>query len=314
MHKKTLLVLDGHNIFIRAYGGLMRQDLRTSDGYPTWGVLGTINTIASMIRRFEPSHVFIAFDRGRSSKRLAIDPEYKANRNRKQEPNEEPQVDEFHPQLDSVFDFLRAIGIPYMRIRNVEADDIIAKAVIDYGSIFDQVVIVSADHDIHQLIRDNIIVVKPSLGIKKIEEEIFDTDRVMQEWGVIPQRLPEIWALMGDKGDNVRGVPGIGPKKATKLIAEYGSLDGIFDEGNDKISPHEELVRMAYSLIQLDGKDEIPFPPLGDLQFNPVRPDGSENARHLEELFDGYEFTSIKDRWEKGTLWKEFSLGKRLGK
>lgn len=313
MDKRTLLVFDGHNIFIRGYSGLMKQELRNSDGVGTWGVYGTINTISSMIRRFEPSHVLIAFDQGRSSKRLAIDPQYKANRNRKKEETEEPVVDEFRPQLELVFEIVKSMGIPYLRLQDVEADDIIAKAATAFGPVFDKVVIVSADHDIRQLIRENVIVVKPSLGQSKdIKEEIFDVESVINEWGIDPWRLPEIWALMGDKGDNIPGVPGIGPKKATKLIQDYGTLDNIFNEGNDKISPHEEVVRRAFSLIELKGLDDIPFPPLGNLQFKPVGPDTPHHGEHLLKLFDYFELNSIKDRWLKGTLWTESTFGRKL--
>jgi len=313
--KKTLLLLDGHNIYIRAFSGLAKQDLRNADGIGTWGAYGTVNTIASMVRRFEPTHVLLAFDQGRSSKRLAIDPEYKANRNRKKEEKKEGDVfeDEFRPQLELTFEFCKRMGIPHLRLSNVEADDIIAKAVTAFGSSFDQVVIVSADHDIRQLIRENVVVVKPSLGQKNIVEEIFDMEAIREEWGVDPWRLPEIWSLMGDKGDNIQGIPGIGPKKATKLIADYGSLDKVLSSDDPKIVDHINTVKKALSLIELKGLDDIPFPPLGNLQFNPVTPDTPVHGDRLLKLIEYFNLTSIKDRWLKGTLWsKEPTFGKGL--
>lgn len=314
--KKTLLLFDGHNVFIRAYSGLMKQDLRNKDGQGTWGVYGTLNTLASMIRRYEPTHVLIAFDKGRSSKRLAIDPEYKANRVRSKEKKAalKDPVEDFRPQLDLVFQFCLKIGIPYLRLENVEADDIIAKAAIEFGEVFDQVVIVSADHDIHQLIRENVIVVKPSLSQSRdVKEEVFNTQSVIDQWKVEPIRLPEIWAIMGDKGDNVPGVPGLGPVKATKLIEEHGDLESVISN-NEKVKEHEEIVRRAFKLIQLDGKDNIPFPPLGNLQFNPVTPTTPVHGDRLLKLLDHFELNSIKERWLNGTLWREHSLGRKLGK
>ena len=315
--KSTLLLLDGHNIFIRAYSGLASQDLRNKEGVGTWGVYGTLNTIIGMVRRFEPSHVLLAFDKGRSSKRVAIDPEYKANRVKSKEKKALEGGDlfeDFRPQLDLLIQFCIKIGIPHLRLQDVEADDIIAKAAIEYGTIFDRVVIVSADHDIRQLIRDNVIVVKPSLGrAQNIKEEIFTGKEIVEEWGIEPIRLPEIWAIMGDKGDNVPGVPGLGPVKATKLIKEHGDLESVI-KNNQKVSEHEEIVRRAFELIKLDGEDNIPFPPLGNLQFNPVRPDSPIHGERLANMFDYFEFSSFKERWVAGTLWKELSFGKKLGK
>ena len=313
--KRTLLLFDGHNVFIRAYSGLMKQDLRNKEGQGTWGVYGTLNTLASMIRRYEPSHVMIAFDKGRSSKRLAIDPEYKANRVKdKGQPSLSDPWEDFRPQMDLLFQFLNKIGIPHLRLQDVEADDIIAKASIEYGPVFDQVVIVSADHDIHQLIRENIIVVKPSLSQSRdIKEEVFDTESIITQWKIEPIRLPEIWAIMGDKGDNVPGVPGLGPVKATKLIEEYGDLESVISN-SEKVKEHEEIVRRAFELIQLDGKDNIPFPPLGSLQFNPVTPTTPVHGDRLLKLLEHFELNSIKERWLNGTLWKEHSIGRRLVK
>ena len=312
MHKKTLLIIDGHNVFIRAYSGLKRQDLRNSAGFPTYGIYGALNTVAGMVRRYEPTHMLVAFDHGRSSKRRAIDPKYKANRIKSKEDREKEGPDEFRPQLDLFFETCLRLGIPHLRLRDVEADDIIAKAVTEFGPVFDEVVIVSADHDIQQLIRENVRVVKPSLGQSRaIKEEVFDIESVREEWGVDPWRLPEIWALTGDKGDNVDGIPGIGPKKAIKYIREYGDLESVLASDDPKIVDYVDTVKMAFKLIELRGEDEIPFPPLGSLQFHPVEYN-SEHSSPVEELFSYFELNSINDRWINGTLWRDPKLGKNL--
>ena len=172
--------------------------------------------------------------------------------------------------------------------------------------------IVSADHDLQQLIRHNITVVKPSISYKDIEEEVYDVASILEQWGVEPWRLPEIWALMGDKGDNVKGIPGIGPKKATKLIAEYGNLDSVLTSEDPKIINHIDTVRLAKKLIELNVDEELAFPPLGNLQFNPVKY-GNENATVLEQLFDQLGFVQVKDRWKNNTLWKEvIPFGRKL--
>lgn len=309
MNKKNILIFDGLNIFIRSFSGLMMQGLSAPDGSGTWGVFGAFNVVASLVRKYEPTHVLIAFDKGRSSKRLAIDPEYKANRNKKTSPKPMDNAfsQEFKPQLDLFMQVCLRNGLPFLRLQDVEADDIIATAALRYSPIFEKVIIVSADHDMHQLIRKNIVVVKPSIGYKNIEEEIYNMDSVMNQWGVEPWRLPEIWALMGDKGDNVKGIPGIGPKKATKLIKDHGDLNTVLNLDDPRITEHVETVLKAKRLIELGIDEELPFPPLGTLQFNPVKP-GEDSETELIKLYDELGFIQVKDRWKNGSLWKDIML------
>ena len=315
MNKKTLIVFDGLNLFIRSFSGLMRQGLSAPDGSGTWGVFGAVNVMANIIRKYEPSHVLIAFDKGKSAKRLAIDPEYKAHRSRPRDtskPMDNAFSLEFKPQLDLFMQVCLRNGLPFIRINNVEADDVIATAALSLAQTFEQIIIVSADHDMHQLVRSNIKVIKPSINYKDIEEEIHTVETVMEKWGVEPWRLPEIWALMGDKGDNVKGIPGIGPKKATKLIAEHGSLDAVLSLDDPKIADNIEVVRKAKSLIELGIDDSLPFPPLGTLQFNPIKP-GEPGSEELIELYDQLGFIQIKDRWKHGNYWKDSSpFGRKL--
>jgi len=315
MNKRTLLLFDGHNVFIRSFSGLMRQGLSAPDGSGTWGIYGAFNVIASMVRKHNPTHVLVAFDKGRSVKRLAIDPEYKANRDKKRDSNK-PMDNafslEFKPQLEAFKYLCAQSGIPFMSVQGVEADDIIANAAMSYAGVFDQIIIVSADHDLHQLIRPNIIVVKPSISYKDIDEEINDMSSVMEDWGVEPWRLPEIWALMGDKGDNIKGIPGIGPKKATKLIAENGDLETVLSLKDPKISEHVDVVKMAKALIELGEDPDLPMPPLGSLQFNPVQPNTNQ-ASELEEVFNDLGFIQVKDRWKHNTLWNDvIPFGRKL--
>jgi len=280
MQKRTLLLIDGHNVFIRSFNGLMKHALSAPDGTGTWGIFGSFNVVANMVRKYEPSHLLIAFDKGRSSKRLAIDPEYKANRRK---PSNDISEDEFKPQL-ATFRFLCSKnGLPYMDLAGVEADDIIANAALRCSGVFERVVIISADHDLHQLVRDNIIVVKPSISYRDLDAEIFDMEAVKNEWGVDPWRLPEIWALMGDKGDNIKGIQGIGPKKATKLIAEHGDLESVLKLDDPKIADNVEIVKKAKLLIELGTDEDLPFPPLGDLQFNPIKPN-TPGAEEVDQL------------------------------
>jgi DNA polymerase-1 len=286
----------------------MRHGLSAPNGDGTWGAYGAFNVISSMIRKYEPSHVLIAFDKGRSAKRLALDPEYKANRHK---PSDKPRnamddafSTEFKPQLETFKELCRKSGVHYLSIENVEADDIIATVALKNADSFDKVVIVSADHDLHQLIRPNIIVVKPSISYKDIDAEVYDIASIKEEWGVEPQDLSDIWALMGDKGDNVKGIPGIGPKKATKLIAEHGNLASVLDLDDQKIKDNLNVVLLAKKLIALGIDEDLEVPPLEELQFTPVR-HGESKAKELDDLFLELGFTQIRSRWYHNNLWND---------
>lgn len=293
----------------------MRHGLSGPDGSGTWGPFGAFNVVSSIIRKHDPSHVLIAFDKGKSTKRIAIDPEYKANRNRPRDnnrPMDNAFSQEFQPQLETFFELCLRNGLPFIRVDGVEADDIIASHALRLAPVFDKVIIVSADHDLQQLIRDNIVVVKPSVSYRDIEEEVITSEMVESEWGVPPERLPEIWAIMGDKGDNIKGVPGIGPKKAMKLIADFGDLENVLSSDESKMKEYETIIRKAKQLIELGIDDDVPYPPLGDLQFNPVQP-GDDGAQELIKLFDELGFIQIKDRWKHGLLWKDgMTFGRKL--
>ena len=116
---------------------------------------------------------------------------------------------------------------------------------------------------------------------------------------------------MGDKGDNIPGIPGIGPVKAKKLIQTFGTFEKALQ--SEKINEYEPTVRRAYDLINLDGKDEIPFPSLGTLQFNPTKKENTEHSLKLAEMFDYFEFNIMKERWENNELWSEKTFGRKLG-
>jgi DNA polymerase-1 len=280
--------------------------LRTRKGVGTWGLYGTINSVSSQIKEYQPSHILVTLDSGRSSKRVALLPQYKANRltNRPDD-----NLEESKRQINLFQEFCLRAGIHVTRVPGLEADDVIAKAAKTFYNDFDSIVIVSADHDLRQLVNDKTIVVKPSLGQSRdVKEETYTLERLETEFGISPDRLPEIWALMGDKGDNIPGVPSVGEKTATKLIEKYGNLSNLLNSDEKKISGYEDTIRLAFKLIHLDGGDDFDFPTLEQLQFNPL-----EDKSDLEEFLVGYELNSIKSRWDNGTLWREEpTFGRKL--
>ena len=305
-------------MLLRAYTSLRVHDLRNSKNEPTWGAYGFLNTVSYLTKRLEPTHMIIAFDKGRSKKRMAIFPEYKANRERRRQQNLQKNLttnpdmpDEFSPQRDMVYSLMDAANICYRMYSGVEADDIIAKIAIDFADQFDEVIIVSLDHDMLQLIKSNVIVLKPSLGLSKnIQEEIIDYDSIVSKYKLTPEQLPELWSLTGDRSDGIAGAKGIGPAKAAKLMEKYGSLENVL--ANDEyIKTQKHNVELAYQLIKLDNLEEFPSVSIDDLKFNPTVP-GDFKAPKFEELLKQLEFHTILQEWQNLLLWVKFKLGKKL--
>lgn len=301
----TLLLFDGHNVCLRAYHALGKQNLQNDDGVGTWGVYGAFKTIIHFVNEHYPSDVVVAFDWGRSEKRLELIPDYKANRN-SSSPEHAEKYRESRKQIELLIRLLEVFKIPTIREPNVEADDIIAKVAKNYTG---KIVIISADHDLRQLVDKNTVVIKPSIGTT--DKDIYDLERIQGYYGVEPNRLPEIWSLTGDTSDNIKGVPGIGEKTAISLIQKYGDLSKLMMSDEKKVQGYEEVVRTAYKAINLDGSFANVV--VSNTKFEPIEP-GTEGADAVLSILEELGFNSIKFKWITGTLWKgnKSSIGRSL--
>jgi DNA polymerase-1 len=300
-----LLIFDGHNVALRAYHALSKQTelLRNKDGDGTWGIYGFFTTLTHFVNRLNPNKVVITFDWGQSEKRLLLLPEYKGNR-KFNNSEEVAKRQESRRQVEVLIRLLEIFNIKVLREPNVEADDIIAKIVKQNDC---EIVIVSGDHDLRQLVNDKVIVVKPSIGIK--EEDIYDYKKVVETYGIEPHMLPKVWALTGDTSDNIPGIPGVGEKTAVEWIKKYGSLENVLASGEEKLNFKRFSVDTAYRLINLDGSYcELK---ITDLKFDPIQP-GQHGAGQVLAMLDALDFNSIKQKWIVGELWSgnELSVGK----
>lgn len=297
-----LVVVDGTNLFWRAYHGLLKQSFE-KDGKPTFGVYGTINTIATAFRSHLPTHAVVVFDWGKSSYRLAIWPKYKAGR-----PTSEivDHVDA-ESQMEVVQRILPQMGLQTWREENVEADDVIASFVGRFKDEVDEVMVISGDKDMRQLAYKNVAVVHPSIGNRP--EVVWDAKAVLDHYGVPADRLPEVWALSGDKVDNIPGVPGIGEKTAIKLIQKYGDLSHVALSDEKKIEGYRHDINMSYRLVKLNPElTEFPYE-LEHIRFEPVAPI-EKRAKILLGSLNELGFDSLVSRWMDGTLW--YNRGVRL--
>ncbi len=244
---KILLLIDGNNLFHRAYHAL--PPLTAKDGINVNAVFGFSNMLFKAMDELKPTHIAAAFDTRAPTFRHVEFQAYKAHR-------VAPPAD-LYPQLPKVKKVLDAFGIKYFEKAGYEADDLLASIAVQLGPSVAQVVVVSGDRDLLQIIDKKIKVQAPGWNLK--DATLFGPEEVAQKYGVTPKQMIDWKSLTGDPSDNIPGVAGIGPKTASDLIQKYGSVEGIYEN----ISKTAEKVRTkleagrdnaiaAKKLIELD--------------------------------------------------------------
>lgn len=283
------LVIDGNSYMWRSYYAY---------GLLNHGVLnGITRYVFDMIKRFEPSSVTICWDDGKSSWRSELYPPYKDNRSKKKE---EIDIEEVNKQARLVRKFLSDYNIRSMSIRGVEADDLISW-VSEYIYKFNnkQVVIITSDKDIWQLVNEYRIV------YDHIKNITVDEEYVLNEIGVTPERIVEIRAMIGDKSDNIIGIHGIGEKTAIKLMNDYGSLKSMLnissvDDLNSskktmKILDDYDGLNISYRLMKIPTLDEALYY-LNDEQYDNICRIMCDKGK--EEVLDRMKFHLYRDNMD----------------
>ena len=290
--RPLLAILDGFSLAYRAFFALP-PDLRTTTGQVTNAVYGFTTMLIKLLGEQRPDYVTVAFDRGRPAHRTDIMPDYKANRN--------VTPDDFSSQIPLVFEVLSTLQIPTVGVDGCEADDVIAT----YASVAREegidTLIVTGDRDAFQLIDDTTTVLYTRRGIS--DTVLMDAKAVEDKYGIGPDRYAMLSALRGDPSDNIPGVPGVGEKTASKLLVEFGDLDGIFanlDKVKGKKLPatlaeYEQAVRDGYAVTQLQRDLQVPEPVealrMGEVDHDAVR-----------RLFATLEFRSLWERLSEQVL------------
>lgn len=212
-----LLLVDGHSQAYRAYFGL-KTPLATHTGEPTTAVYGFARKLLSVLKEFKPDYVAVAFDLGDTWRHSEF-PDYKATRER--------MPDDMRSQMGRIDEFLRAFNIPVITYPNFEADDVLgALARQAAGQGFD-VLIMSGDRDMFQLVGDHTRILYTSGGPNP-ETKVIGLEEVNARYGLTPQQFVEFKALIGDSSDNIPGVAGVGEKTAIKLLQQFGSIDALY--------------------------------------------------------------------------------------
>jgi DNA polymerase-1 len=209
-----LLIVDGHAYAYRAFHAI--RGLRAPDGKPTNAIYGFVKMLAKMRANLAPTHLIVVWDGGLCAERMALLPEYKAQR---------PEMpDDLRPQLDEIGNFLEAAGLESYCGDGVEADDYIACLARHAVAAEINAVIASSDKDFMQLVSARVGLLNPH----DKTEAIWTDEQVRAKTGVEPSQIVDWLSLIGDSVDNISGVPGVGPKTATDLLKQFGSVEKIF--------------------------------------------------------------------------------------
>ncbi|TDC49755.1 DNA polymerase I [Actinomadura sp. KC345] len=276
--RPRLLLLDGHSLAYRAYYALPVENFSTTTGQPTNVVYGFANMLANVLRDERPTHAAVAFDVSRRTFRTEAFPEYKATRSRSPEG--------FGGQLEILDELLAAMSLPVLRMPGYEADDVIASLTARAEADGLQVLIVTGDRDVLQLVGDDVTV----LYFYRTASEMirYTPEAVREKYGLTPAQYPDFAALRGDPSDNLPSIPGIGEKTAAKWVREFGSLDALLDRADEvkgkageKLRAAADSVRLNRRLTELVRDLDLPVG-IGDLRRRPY--DLSAFTSLLDEL------------------------------
>ena len=246
-----IFLVDGSGYIFRAYYAVP-QNLTNPQGVPVGAVLGFCNMMVKLLKDLQAPYVAVIFDAARKNFRYDIYSEYKANR------SETPE--DLIPQFGLIREATRAFGLPALEQEGFEADDLIATYAREALAQGKKVTIVGSDKDLMQLIREGVRMYEPIKGRYLTLEDVQD------KFGVTPDKVTDVQALVGDSSDNVPGVPSIGAKTAAQLINEYGSLEELLARVHEIKQPkrrevlveNAELARISKQLVTL--RDDVPLP------------------------------------------------------
>ena len=212
------LLVDGYNLAYRCFFAI--PELTRADGFPTNALHGWVKSIWKLADQEKPEGTLVFFDLGGAQDRLAIHPEYKAQR--------EEMPEALAKQLPYVRSLTRSLGCVGIELEGVESDDLLAAEAVALARAGHEVLIVSSDKDFAQIVDERIkILLPPPTANPKLGWQVRDAAGVREKFGVPPAQIADYLALVGDTSDNIPGITGVGPKTAAKWLAEWGSLEGV---------------------------------------------------------------------------------------
>ena len=256
--RRTFAVIDGNSLMHRAFHAVP-PTMNAPDGRPTNAIFGFLNMFLKMIDAFDPDGVVVAFDKGKPRVRMEMLPQYKAQR--------PPMDPDLHAQFPMIKELLAALNVPILQSEGWEGDDILGTMARLGEEAGCDMLLVTGDRDMYQLVTEHVNVVSTRKGLSDVA--IMTPESVDDLYhGITPALLPDFYGLKGDTSDNIPGVPGIGPKKASALIAQFGSLDEVIahaDEVKGKMGENlrahidDALLSRKVATIRTDAPVELDF-------------------------------------------------------
>lgn len=279
--RAKLVIIDGKAIFHRAYHAI--PHLSNKDGVPTNAVYGFAAMTLKALSDLKPDYVVLAWDKAKTSltQRMALYPDYKVKRLK--------MPDDFYAQIPLIAELATALRMPMIELDHYEADDIIGTLVQRHPEL--EILIATNDRDMFQMINDHTRIYMQRRGMT--DTEIYDTDKVMERYGIAPRQIIDLKALEGDTSDNIPGVPGVGEKTALDLIKKYKSLDGIYEHLDeipgklqDKLRDNKELAYLSHKLATIMCNAPVALK-LEDARW------GNPDRQAIHELFRRLNFKSL---------------------
>ena len=269
MSAPKVMLVDGNSLLYRAHYAFIARPLTNSKGFETSGVFGFVRMLFDLKDKYHPDYFVVAWDKAKKNFRHELFTEYKGTR--KDTP----------PPLIAQFPYARkaldALGLKSIEIDDYEADDILGTLAVRFKGPERDVLLISGDRDVLQLVDDRVHAVLTKKGISELE--LYTPETIKSEFGLTPGQLIDVKALMGDTSDNIPGVKGIGEKTALKLISEHGSIDGIYERiasikgaNQTKLTENEANARLSLKLGTICTTAPVPLE-LEDCRPGPVKQD-----------------------------------------
>ncbi len=280
---EKLILIDGTALAYRNHFSMIKNPLRNSKGINTSALYGTLNSISKIIREQKPDYIIVAFDSHKPTFRHERFPDYKSTRAK--------MPDELRELLPVIKEAIRALGIPVVEVEGVEADDVVGTLARKAAEAGVEAVIYTGDKDFLQLLRPGIKMLAPGRGASP--DRVWTHENAHEKFGVRPEQVLDLLALMGDSSDNIPGVPGIGEKTAAALLNEWGSLEGIY-QNLDRLKPsvrkkleeHKDLAYLSRELATIRTDLDIPL----DLEAARL---GEPDEEKLLPILQEYELATL---------------------
>lgn len=277
MASADLVLIDGSSYLYRAYHAL--PNLANSHGEATGALHGVLNMVNKLVREEQATHIGVVFDAPGKTFRDDMFADYKANR--------PPMPDDLRSQVEPILDVIKAMGLPLLQIKGVEADDVIGTLCERAAAAGLKVLVSTGDKDMAQLVNEHVTLVNT------MSESIMDRDSVKEKFDVFPEQIIDYLALVGDTADNIPGVPKVGAKTAAKWLNLYNSADGIIEHADDiggkvgeSLRDNIETLRMSQQLATIKLDVELP------LSIDDLQPTAADIAS-LKTIYGRYELRTL---------------------